>query len=117
MALHAQQIMRLLIIIIGIVSCFVIAESHEIVPNNKESWTPSYYYSKELGTNPSYHITSSIVPRRIIGKMKECLYHCILIEKYWRLRGEDPKPPVLIKKCINNCIRDLRNAGNARPST
>ncbi|MED6221050.1 hypothetical protein PIB30_050679 [Stylosanthes scabra] len=107
--IHAQQIIMLhIIIIIGIVTCFVIAESHEIVPNNKESWTQSYYYyySKELGT-PSYYITS-IDSERKLSRLRECLHHCIeLIKRYWPRHREDPTPPGVIQQCIDDCIHDL----------
>ncbi|MED6159765.1 hypothetical protein PIB30_045292 [Stylosanthes scabra] len=86
---HAQQIIMLLIIIIGVFICFVIAESHDEIVPNKESWTPSNYYIAHIHIK---NITSA-------NGLREFIKYCI--EEYWHLRTLIKAPQ--IKEC-NQCI-------------
>ncbi|KAL1361646.1 hypothetical protein AAHE18_03G019200 [Arachis hypogaea] len=91
--LDAQQIIMLLII--GVAICFVFAESHEIIPNNKESSSPSYYTKQFPGQNP-----------RTMPTLKNCINKCI--ERHWP-HPEDKIQITMgpVKQCAEKCLQSF----------
>ncbi|MED6168648.1 hypothetical protein PIB30_013377 [Stylosanthes scabra] len=92
------------VIIVGVVICFVIAESHEIVPNNnnRESyWTPSNYY---IANNHEKNISSD--SKQLLRELTE---YCM--EKYWHLRNFMNAPEMM--KCIKEGFDNFQGIDHA----
>ncbi|MED6168649.1 hypothetical protein PIB30_013378 [Stylosanthes scabra] len=101
------------VIIVGVVICFVIAESHEIVPNNnnRESyWTPSNYY---IANNHAKNISEAS------ELLRELTEYCM--DKYWHVRNFMNAPEMMkcikegfdnfkdneilrMRECVENCV-------------
>ncbi|KAL1323702.1 hypothetical protein AAHE18_13G035500 [Arachis hypogaea] len=94
----AMKSVIIMLLIIGVVMCFVLVESNEIIP--KESSTPSYYIKIQHPRDDSS-----------IPAMRRCIDNCI--EKHWphpetKTRGCMLRTMECAQNCVDHFIRTLK---------